>query len=328
MKQLEEFHKTCLERLVKSRKFALTAEPIDYSKRFRIFTPWPAAFDVETILPIFEAIKTPIFVTYGTRARTEVEALSNPAAPQRVSMCVNIEDVCGRIVSVVIDSQGFSADCVASGPKAELLLALRDTPDCVVPRLRITGHLLTREVEKFIGIDLDCRTDDNPGLLSFHNQSKKTEFFIREAQGWEDPKIVRTVVRHPWPTNVDPNQALEVAREQFGGRVVKDFPRLVRRVDPKKEPHEPVLQEELRGRCTMTNITTEGLEFEFTLEAPHAVRLKGVLENCPVALSALPFIVLDETGNVLRFGDVFIVENMPNVISAYPGAPNAVFGTI
>lgn len=327
MKQLEEFHEKNLERIIERKKFSFTGVPVDPFKRFRVFCPWPHYYDVKSLFEVLEKVKHPIFVTYDAQVsvlRNDRPAFAGIEAYRELAT-VDQSAVCGQIVSIVVDEYGFSADCVALGQKAEVLLALRDRSDIAVPRIRLMGFLPKRKVEKFIGIDLTCRVDDNPSKLEFYDESLKAEFLFKPAAGWEDPRIFRTVVRYPWPTGLDPKQAMEVAREQFGGSGARKFPHLVRRADPTKEPYEPIHHEEIVGHCTLTNFSEVGLEFLFTLVGPHAVSLKSILEDSQETLVAVPFIVVEEgTGIVLRFGDVFIVENVGDL----HGAPKAVFGSM
>lgn len=152
----------------------------------------------------------------------------------------------------------------------------------------------------------------------------KPEFYLNPVMEWQNPALVRATLRYPWPSSIDGAQAMAVAREQFGDPGVKKFPKLVRRINKNALPYEPVLQEEVVGVCEMTHFGDEGMLLEFVLRLPNGDRLEKDLKTDPESVTALPFIVVsEETGEVLRFGDVFVVDTPTPVV--LHGAPYAVF---
>lgn len=306
MKKLEDFHEENIDGILKRRTFVLAGEPVNSSKRFRVFNSWPHRYDIDSIFCALERVKMPLYLTFDARIRDTPKILS----PLDTTPTVNMEDLCGQIISIVVDQHGFSADCVLLGHKANILSALRGHLDTVAPRLRLFGNPVQHigKITNVIGIDLYHRIGDDPGKVEFYNDNPKPEFYLNPVLERQDPALVKATLRYPWPVSLDDKALLAVAKEQFGNPSVRKFPKLVRRIDKDKLPHECILQEEVVGLCESTQFNEDGLLIEFVLRLPNGVQLEKDLKADPEALMALPFIVTAENGDVLRFGDVFVVE--------------------
>lgn len=323
MRTLEEFHLAALANVPKGRKFVLSDSPVDPEKRFRLFNLWRQPTELEPVFEAIASIKHPLYVTYDSvRPRELIDELGpgekNIDGIIKELFYVKLEDVCGEVLSVYVDDRGISAECVATGIKGDMLLAMRTQPDIIVPRLRTIRTPPGSVVTKIIGFDISFRNGKQPAKIEFWASDLKPEFFLNPRRDWEVPETLRVTVNYPWPAGIDKEQALAVAREQFETKGVARYPYLVKRVDKTKKPCDALKEEEIVGRCQALNFNDKQMSFEFLLCGPNATDLAKKLTRSFEPYLALPFIVKNENNEVQTFGNVFIVErtNSPSDMSS------------